>query len=112
MQGNIALLTKSFTAASTLAQFQPVSAAGLAVAAGAAAIGTANVSAVTGDLYPVTIMGTCLMVAGAAIVVGALVEVHTTVSQVVTKSAGVGIGRALSAANAAGDFIEVMLIPN
>ena len=52
------------------------------------------------------------MVAGAAIAAGALVEVHTTVSQVVTKSAGVAIGRALSAASAAGDVIEVLIIGN
>lgn len=112
MQGNIALLTKSFTAAGTLAQFQPIKADGTAAVAAGNAIGSANISAVAADLYPAVVMGTCLMVAGAAIAAGALVEVHTTVTQVVTKSAGVSIGRALSAAGAAGDFVEVLLIPN
>lgn len=112
MQGNIALLTKSFTAAGTLAQYQPVKADGTAAVAAGNAIGSANIHAVSGDLYPVVVMGTCLMVAGGAIAAGALVEVHTTVTQVVTKSAGISIGRALSAASGAGDFVEVLLIPN
>ena len=47
-----------------------------------------------------------------AITAGSLVEVHTTVTQVVTKASGVAIGRALSAASAAGDIIEVLLIGN
>lgn len=112
MQGNIALLTKSFTAAAALAQYQPVTAAGAAAVAAGNAIGSANIPAVSGDLYPAVVMGTCLMVAGAAISAGALLEVHTTVTQVVTKSAGVAIGRALNAASTAGDIVEVLLIPN
>ena len=111
-QGNIALLTKSFTAAGTLAQYQPVKADGTAATAAGNAIGVANVAASSGDIYPATVMGTCLMTAGAAISAGALVEVHTTVSKVVTKSAGVAIGRALSAASADGDVIEVLIIGN
>lgn len=111
-QGNIALLTKSFTASGTLAQYQPVQASGAAATAGGNAIGFANVAASSGDLYPATVIGTSIAVAGAAITAGALVEVGSTVTQVVTKSAGVAIGRALTAASAAGDFIEVLLIPN
>ena len=111
-QGNIALLTKSFTAAGTLAQYQPVQATGAAATAAGNAVGFANVAASTGDLYPAVVAGTSLAVAGAAITAGALVEVHTTVTQVVTKSSGVAIGRALSAASAAGDVIEVLLIGN
>ena len=87
-------------------------ATGVAAVAAGNAIGSANVGAVSGDSYSATVMGTALFVAGAAIAVGALVEVHTTVTQVVTKSAGVAIGRALNAASGAGDFVEVLLIPN
>lgn len=112
MQGNIQILGRSFTAAGTLAQYQPVDATGAAVSAGGNAIGTANVAAVAGDRYNATIMGTTLAVAGAAIAAGALVEVGSTVTQVITKNTGVAIGRALSAASAAGDIIEVLLIAN
>lgn len=112
MQGNIAILGRSFTAAGTLAQYQPVDATGAAVSAAGNAIGTANVAAVSGDRYTATIMGTALAVASAAISAGALVEVSTTVSKVVTKSSGVAIGRALTAASADGDIIEILLIAN
>jgi len=112
MQGNIALLTKSFTASASLAQYQPIQATGAAATAAGNAIGFANVAAASGDLVPAVVLGTSLAVAGAAIASGALVEVGSTVTQVVTKAAGVAIGRALSAATAAGDIIEVMIIPN
>ncbi len=112
MQGNISLLAKSFIAAGTLAQFQPVQATGAAAAAAGNAIGSANVSAVSGDIFPATVMGTALFIAGGAIAAGALVEVHSTVTQVITKSAGIAIGRALNATSTAGDFVEVLLIPN
>jgi cell division protein FtsX len=55
--------------------------------------------------------GTAIAIAGAAIALGAAVEVHTNVQQVVTKAAGIIVGRALSAASAAGDQIEVLVIP-
>ena len=112
MQGNIALLTKSFTASGTLAQYQPVQASGAAATAAGNAVGFANVAASTGDLFPAVVIGTSLAVAGAAISAGALVEVGSTVTQVVTKASGVAIGRALTSASNAGDIIEVLIIPN
>jgi len=112
MQGNIPLLVKSVTAGAALAQYQPVQASGAAATAAGNAVGFANVAAASGDLVPVTVLGTALAVAGAAITAGSLVEVGSTVTQVVTKSAGVAIGRALNAASAAGDIVEVLIIPN
>lgn len=109
----IALLTLGLTSTAALAQYQPVQASGAAATAGGNAVGFADVTvAASGTLYPATAMGTAIAVAGAAINAGALVEVHTTVTQVVTKSAGVAIGRAITAAGAPGDLIEVLLIPN
>lgn len=113
MQGNIAILGRSFTAAGTLAQYQPVTATGAAATAAGNAIGSANVAAVSGDRFTATVMGTTLMVAGGTIAAGALVEVHTTVTQVVTKASGVAIGRYMGEAScASGDVIEVLLIAN
>lgn len=110
---NTPVLVKSFTSAAALAQYQPVLATGAAAAAAGNAVGFTN-AAVTasGQLYPATVMGTCIAIAGAAITAGALVEVGSTVTKVVTRSAGVSIGRALTAAAADGDQIEVLLIPN
>lgn len=113
MQGNVKILGRSFTAAAAIAQFQPVTATGAAATAAGNAIGSADVAAATGDRFNATVMGTALMVAGGTIAAGALVEVHTTVTQVVTKSAGVAIGRYMGeAAAASGDIIEVLLIAN
>lgn len=108
----IDLLTIGLTATASVAQFQPVQATGAPAAAAGNAVGFARIAGSTGDRVPVTVAGTTVAIAGAAIALGAQVEVHTTVTQVVTKSAGVAIGRALSAASAAGDQIEVLILPN
>jgi hypothetical protein len=109
---SIPLLTLGVVLTGTVAQFGPVTAAGAPATAAGNAVGFSRVAGVSGERVPVDALGTAIAVAGAAIAAGALVEVHTTVSQVVTKSAGVAIGRALTAAAAAGDQIEVLLIPN
>lgn len=110
---NIALLTISRTSTAAVAQYQPVLASGAVAVAAGNAVGFAQVAvAASGQLYPAVVAGTSKAIAGAAIAVGALVEVHTTVTKVVTRSAGVSIGRALTAAAADGDEIEVLIIPN
>lgn len=109
----ISLLKISLTSTAAVAQYQPVLATGAVTTAAGNAVGFADVAvAASGTLYPATVLGTSKAIAGAAIAAGALVEVHTTVSKVVTKSAGVSIGRALTAAAADGDEIEVLIIPN
>ena len=109
----ISKLQVSLTSTAALAQFQPVQASGAAATAAGNAVGFAQTSAAAaGTLYPATVLGTSKAIAGAAIALGALVEVGTTVTKVVTKSAGVAIGRALNAAGADGDEVEVLIIPN
>lgn len=108
----IEVLTLGLTATAAIAQFQPVQATGAPAVAAGNAVGFARVAAASGERVPVTVQGTVVAIAGAAIAAGALVEVHTTVTQVVTRSAGVSIGRALTAATAAGDQIEVLILPN
>lgn len=108
----IDILTIGLTASAAIAQFQPVTAAGAPAVAAGNAVGFARMAVASGERVPVTTLGTTIAIAGAAIAAGALVEVHTTVTQVVTKSAGVSIGRALTAASAAGDQIEVLILPN
>jgi hypothetical protein len=109
---NFPNLTINRTLTGTVAQYGPVQASGAPAVAAGNAVGFANYGGVSGAVVPVTAGGTAIATAGAAIAIGALVEVHTTVSHVVTKSAGVSIGRALNAAAAAGDTVEVLLIPN
>lgn len=109
---NISILDIGLTSAAALAQYQPVQASGVAAVAAGNAAGFAQVPvAAAGVRYPAIVLGTSIAIAGAAIAVGALVEVHTTVTQVVTKAAGIAVGRALTAATNAGDQIEVLIIP-
>lgn len=109
---NVSVLSIGLTSAAALAQYQPVQASGVAAVAAGNAVGFAqNTVAAASTRFNATVLGTSIAIAGAAIAAGALVEVHTTVTQVVTKAAGIAIGRALTAAGAAGDQIEVLIIP-
>lgn len=108
---NIALLTVGITAGATITQYRAITAAGAVPSAAAAAVGFANTDAASGERVPVTVVGTAIATAGAAITAGAAVEVGTS-GKVVTKSAGVTVGRALTAAGADGDLIEVLVIGN
>lgn len=105
------VLTIGVALTGTVAQYAPVTAAGVAASAAGRAVGIAQTAGVSGQRVPVAALGTTIAIASAAIAVGALVEVASA-TQVVTKSAGVSIGVALTAAGAAGDQIEILLIPN
>ena len=112
MQGNIALLTKSFTASGSVTQYQPVAPTGGNATAASNAIGFANVGASTGDVFPVTVMGTALAIAGGTVALGDPLKVHSTVTQLVAQGGtGTIVARALSA-GAAGDVIEVLIVGN
>ena len=103
--------TIGVTAAATILQGQAVTAAGAVATAAGNAVGVAETDAASGDRVPVTALGTGIAIAGAAVAVGAALEVGTT-GRLITRSAGATVGRALTAAAAAGDQIEVLLIPN
>lgn len=106
---NTEILTVVATAA--LTQFRAVSFAGAVPAAAANQLGVAQNSGAIGDSVPVVILGTAIGEAGAAITAGSLLETNAS-GQYITRSAGAIVGRALTAATAAGDQIEVLLIPN
>jgi hypothetical protein len=105
------ILTLSVVATAALTQARAVTGNGAIPAAGARCLGFADFNAAVGERVSVGAMGTVAAEAGAAIVVDALVEVDAQ-GRVVTKAAGVAVGRALTASTAAGQFIEILLIPN
>lgn len=105
-------LVIGLTAIGVIAQYQPVKPTGEPAVAAGNVIGFATQGAPSGARVPIAAGGTMFAIAGAPIALGAALEVHTTVTQVVTKASGVTIGRALTAAANAGDVIEVLLIPN
>ena len=90
-----------------------VAATGALPAAAAACLGFAEISAAIGERVPVTVMGTAAAEAGAAIAANAAVELDS-LGRVVTKSAGVTVGRLAPGytAGAAGDVVEVIMLPS
>ena len=64
-----------------------------------------------GQRVNVAVLGSTIAEAGAAIAVGALLELDA-LGRVITKATGVTVGSALTAAVNVGDKIEIVLIPN
>lgn len=104
-------LVLSVVATAALTQFRGVTIAGAVPAANATALGIAQQGGAIGDSVPVVTLGTAIAEAGAAIAVGAQLGYDAS-GRVVTWASGSVIGRALTAASAAGDQIEALLIPN
>lgn len=108
----ISVLTVGVTATAALDQFRAVSHTGGYPADAANALGFTTMAVANGGRASVVALGTAIATAGAAISAGALVEVDGTAGKVITRSAGAIVGRALTAAAADGDLIEVLIIPN
>jgi hypothetical protein len=100
------------TLTGTVTQWAAVTATGVIATAAGNAVGFAQTGGVTGQRVGVAMGGTSIAIASAAIAIGAALEVVGAAGQVVTKSAGVTVARALTAAASAGDQIEVLVIPN
>ena len=114
MTGNVSTLTLTVTAAVALAECRFVTQAGAYPAAGAAAFGVTRSSAeAVGDLVPVDVQGTAIAEAGAAITLDAPLMVDAT-GRVVPLTVGSKspVGRAMQAATAAGQQIEILLVPS
>lgn len=111
-QTNISVLTLTVAASAALAAGRFVTEAGAYPAAGGSALGVTRTSAgQAGDLVPVDTLGTTMVEAGADLSAGQGLQVDAT-GRVVPHTTGVMVGRALGAASSAGDFVEVLLIPN
>lgn len=106
---NTEILTVVATAA--LTQFRAVTALGAVPAAAGNALGVAQQNAAIGEAAPVVVLGTAVAEAGAAVAAGALLETDAS-GRFITRTAGQIVARALTAAGAAGDQIEIFLIPN
>lgn len=109
---NIATLTLTVQAGGALTANRFVTGAGAAPAANGRALGVTRTSAgVAGDLVPVDVQGTTQVEASAAIAADAAVAT-TADGRAVTFSTGTTVARAIGAATAAGQLIEVLLIAN
>lgn len=108
---SISLLTLSLTAAAALTANRFVTHAGAVPAAGANVAGVNRSTVASGAITPVDVIGTAVVEASAAIALGAAIETTAT-GKAVTKTTGATVARALQAAAADGDLIEVLLIAN
>lgn len=112
-KANISLLTLTVIASATILANRFVTLAGAPCAAAALPLGVARSDGATGDPIPVDVMGTAIVEAGAAVTAGAAIMVTTDGKALTHDNDGdkYAVGRALSAAGAAGDLIEVLLTP-
>lgn len=88
-----------------------VTRAGAECGAGARAVGVSDVAAAIGEPIAAHTLGTAVVTAGAAVAADALVESDAQ-GRAITRNTGVILGRTLSAAAAAGERIEVLLLPS
>lgn len=111
MAQSISSLTLPVVAAEALTKFRMVNIAGEVVGAGETSLGVSQCSAAIGEAAPVDVLGTTEVEVGAAVALGAALESDAT-GRAITLASGVKVGRALKAASAAGQIIEMLLITN
>jgi hypothetical protein len=107
------LLTLTVAAAAAILANRFVTAASAQAEADENAIGVARSAAsAAGVLVPVDVLGTTIVEAGAAVSAGASLKADADGRAITWATAGARVAIALQAATAAGQFIEVLLIPN
>ena len=109
---NIALLTLTVALSGTVTANRFVTPAGAQAGADANTLGVSRVSGVATDNAPVDVLGTAVVEAGAAIAAGASLKSDASGRAITWATSGAKVGIALEAAAAAGQLIEVLLIPN
>jgi hypothetical protein len=108
--GNCSEISLPIKATATITQNRGITLAGAVPAAGAN--GAAAVfGGVSGDLITASVLGTATVEAGAAFAAGVALE-FDSVGRFVTKASGATVARSITAAAAAGDIAEALLIPN
>ena len=111
--GSISTLALTVIATAAIAGCRFVTQSGAYAAAGGVVYGVSRTPGNIGDPVPVDITGTTIVEAGAAITKDAALMVDATGRVVPLSGTGKSpVGRALEAATAAGDFIEVLLVPS
>ena len=108
---SFSILTLTISATATLTADRFVTIAGAVPAADAYVLGVCRTAAVSGDRVTVDVQGTSIVEAGAAVAVGNTVKVDASGRAIPWATSGAKVGIALQAATAAGQFIEVLLLP-
>lgn len=111
MSQSLSLLTLTVTASGAVTKRRFVTVAGALAGAAANTLGVSTTDAADTEHFAADVLGTTVVEAGAAVAAGAAIETDAT-GRAITKAAGPTVARALEAAAAAGDLIEVLLIAN
>lgn len=109
---NIALLALTVVATTAITADRFVTPAGAQAGADANTLGVARSAAASGERVPVDVIGTAVVESGAAVAAGATLKSDASGRAITWASSGAKVAVALEAASAAGQFIEVLLIPN
>lgn len=111
MSQNISLLPLMVVATAAITNQRFVTAGGATATAAGRALGVSRSDAASGDRFTADVLGTATVTASGMIAVDGQVEVGAS-GKAAAHSSGVVVARALEAASADGDVIEVLLIPN
>jgi len=111
-QQNLAILSLPLVLSGTVTANRLVTAAGAQAGAGANTYGVSRSSGVATERVTVDVMGTAMIEAGAAVAVGDTLKSDASGRAITWVTSGAKVGLALEAASAAGQMIEVLLIPN
>jgi Uncharacterized conserved protein (DUF2190) len=111
-QQSMPVLSLSIAATGTIVANRFVTKAGAQTGADGYALGVARTDAASGGRVTVDVIGTSIVEAGAAVSAGDTLKVDSSGRGITWATSGAKVGLALEAAGAAGQFIEVLLIPN
>ena len=109
---NISLMALAVLLVGTVGANRLVTPLGAQAGADANTLGVARTAGLAAERITVDVMGTAVIEAGAAISAGATVKSDASGRAITWATAGARMGVALEAATAAGQLIEVLLIPN
>ena len=112
MTQNIALLTLPVVLTGTCAAQRFVTSAGAQATLGSNALGVARYGAAAGATVPVDVLGTAVVEAGGVIAQGETLKADADGRAITWATSGAKVAIALQAASAAGQPIEVLLLPN
>lgn len=109
---NLAVLALTKTLTGTVAANRFVTAAGAQAGADANTFGACRQGGGSGDVVTIDVIGTAIVEAGAAVAANATVKSDASGRAITWATSGAKVGLALEAATAAGQLIEVLLVPN
>jgi hypothetical protein len=109
---SIALLSLPVVASGAIAEGRFVTPAGAQAGADANTLGVSRSAAASAERTTIDVLGTAIVEAGAAVAANASLKSDASGRAITWATSGAKVAIALEAASAAGQFIEVLLIPN